>query len=440
MEEIFVTKLRINKVRHLENLEIPLSETERKHLILTGKNGSGKTSVLEGVNVFLNWVLSKPNDEDEIIDRKVSEYFLLKLKQKELYDIINEADYNEHNFQRDYTHINNMKLRMNSILSVINDKVPIKLILNTGFNFNSIEFYDILWLNGDFIIKYFPSKRIFNPKESRGPQKIEQKKNHPINENLGENFVRQLVNLRMDLLDAKDTGRVSEVAKVKTWFERFESILKDIYDDETLTLEFDRPNFNYLIKIKEREPFSLNQLSDGYGAILSIITELTMRMDSKYAEYKFAFDKPYDLQGIVLIDEIETHLHIDLQKKILPFLTSFFPKIQFIVTTHSPFVLSSVDNAVIYDLEKQQVVEDLSDYSYQELVETYFGTDQYSDVVKQKLNEYELLIKKQGRTEEEEDKLYEIRRYFRKLPFFLSQELQLKIQELELYKLPEQAI
>ena len=49
MEEIFVTKLRINKVRHLENLEIPLSETERKHLILTGKNGSGKTSVLEGI-------------------------------------------------------------------------------------------------------------------------------------------------------------------------------------------------------------------------------------------------------------------------------------------------------------------------------------------------------------------------------------------------------
>ncbi len=50
MEEIFVTKLRINKVRHLENLEIPLSDTERKHLILTGKNGSGKTSVLEALD------------------------------------------------------------------------------------------------------------------------------------------------------------------------------------------------------------------------------------------------------------------------------------------------------------------------------------------------------------------------------------------------------
>ena len=59
MEEIFVTKLRINKVRHLYNLEIPLSDTERKHLILTGKNGSGKTSVLEGIITFIKNIQSE---------------------------------------------------------------------------------------------------------------------------------------------------------------------------------------------------------------------------------------------------------------------------------------------------------------------------------------------------------------------------------------------
>lgn len=40
MEEIFITKIKINKVRHLENIEIPIDEKERKHLILTGKNES----------------------------------------------------------------------------------------------------------------------------------------------------------------------------------------------------------------------------------------------------------------------------------------------------------------------------------------------------------------------------------------------------------------
>jgi recombinational DNA repair ATPase RecF len=53
MEDIFIKSIHINKVRHLENVEIPISETERKHLILTGKNGSGKTSVLLEIK---NWL------------------------------------------------------------------------------------------------------------------------------------------------------------------------------------------------------------------------------------------------------------------------------------------------------------------------------------------------------------------------------------------------
>ena len=47
MENIFITKINIKKVRHLENVTIDLHETEKRHLILTGKNGSGKTSLLE---------------------------------------------------------------------------------------------------------------------------------------------------------------------------------------------------------------------------------------------------------------------------------------------------------------------------------------------------------------------------------------------------------
>ena len=58
------------------------------------------------------------------------------------------------------------------------------------------------------------------------------------------------------------------------------------------------------------------------------------------------------LEGIVLIDEIETHLHLELQRSILPFLTEMFPNLQFIVTTHSPFVASGLENVVVYEPEK----------------------------------------------------------------------------------------
>ena len=79
------------------------------------------------------------------------------------------------------------------------------------------------------------------------------------------------------------------------------------------------------------------------------------------------------LNGIVLIDEIDAHLHVSLQRRILSFFTHAFPCIQFIVTTHSPFVVQSVDDAVIYDLSKREQLEDLSRFSYQAILEGLLG-------------------------------------------------------------------
>ena len=49
VDKTFMTELRINHVRHLKDITIPLSNSQPKHLVLTGKNGSGKTSVLKSV-------------------------------------------------------------------------------------------------------------------------------------------------------------------------------------------------------------------------------------------------------------------------------------------------------------------------------------------------------------------------------------------------------
>lgn len=57
MEQIIITDLTIRKVRHLSDISIPLSEEKIKHLILTGKNGSGKTSVTEALAAYLNKIV-----------------------------------------------------------------------------------------------------------------------------------------------------------------------------------------------------------------------------------------------------------------------------------------------------------------------------------------------------------------------------------------------
>jgi len=87
---------------------------------------------------------------------------------------------------------------------------------------------------------------------------------------------------------------------------------------------------------------------------------------------------------------------------VLRILTTLFPNIQFIVTTHSPFVLNSIENATIYDLENKTLIQDgLSDASYSGIVEGYFNQDELSQDLRQKLECYKALSQKADLTDED---------------------------------------
>ncbi|UDI90602.1 AAA family ATPase [Pseudomonas sp. IAC-BECa141] len=127
----------------------------------------------------------------------------------------------------------------------------------------------------------------------------------------------------------------------------------------------------FLIGQPERPKYSFQTLSSGYLAIFDIYADLLMR-----AEYRDI--TPGELMGVVLIDEIDAHLHISLQRKILPFLIKSFPNVQFIVTTHSPFVVTSVDDALIYDISTGTECDDLSMYSIETVIEGLLGVPSVS--------------------------------------------------------------
>ncbi|MEH7787619.1 hypothetical protein V7332_30355, partial [Bacillus thuringiensis] len=88
-------------------------------------------------------------------------------------------------------------------------------------------------------------------------------------------------------------------------------------------------------------------------------------------------------------------------KNILHFLISLFPNVQFVVSTHSPFVLNSVENAIIWDMDQNEVNEDFSKYSYEAILEEYFKVDQNSVVLKKRINEYLDLLNKKNINEKE---------------------------------------
>ena len=141
-----------------------------------------------------------------------------------------------------------------------------------------------------------------------------------------------------------------------------------------------------------------------------------MRMEKKAGKH-------YDLEGVVLIDEIETHLHLDLQKKIMPILTNMFPNIQFIVTTHSPFILNSIKDAVIYDLENHTLVnnpEGLSNIPYDGIVEGYFDAPALSKALKAKYDRYRQLVKKETLTDDDYEEVAELEYYLDEIPDYLA--------------------
>ncbi len=109
-----------------------------------------------------------------------------------------------------------------------------------------------------------------------------------------------------------------------------------------------------LIITKNDQDFNLDQLSDGEKTVLMLVTDLARRL--AIANPGLGVDALQG-EGIVLIDEIDLHLHPQWQRIVIPSFTRTFPNCHFIVTTHSPQVLSQVNRENVFILEDYKLVE-----------------------------------------------------------------------------------
>lgn len=98
----------------------------------------------------------------------------------------------------------------------------------------------------------------------------------------------------------------------------------------------------------------VNQLSDGYKSTISLVADIAYRM--AVLNPQLLGDVCNETDGIVLIDEVDLHLHPKWQQRILGDLTEIFPKVQFIISTHAPEVINSVSKENVIVLENNQAV------------------------------------------------------------------------------------
>jgi predicted ATPase len=161
----------------------------------------------------------------------------------------------------------------------------------------------------------------------------------------------KLTNIERVLITAERAKDREKAQNKTTTFDKLKKIflhiipqLADIkveyLENELLT---DREQVFYYEKGRNQEifePVRLEALAAGYRGILTMIGDMMIRLD--------------DLQGVVLIDEIDAHLHPKYQYDLPRLLSEMFPKIQFVATTHSPIPLLSVpqNKSIVLTVER----------------------------------------------------------------------------------------
>ena len=384
----YIHKIHINKIRHLQNIDIPIENDTYPHLILTGKNGSGKTSVLEAVANHLQNIANDPYKNFLSLEQNIKYY----------QDKLNSGDYG------------------------VEDERW--LAYNKGqyvfyFGEVKIDFYNIddfisKYQKGNFIIAFYQANRKVVINEPLNPTKPAIKEVWSTKEMATREFLNFLSDLKIQEALARNEKLDHEADLINTWFVDFEKLLKKVFQDDSLQLLFNYKDYSFQI-LTQGKTFKFTEMSDGFAAVLEIIIDLILKM-----QRKDTLTRAYQQEGIVLIDEVETHLHLELQRLVLPLLTQLFPNIQFIVTTHSPFVLNSIGNAVAFDLEHQQLVDDLTEYSYESLAEGYFGVRTSSSYTEMQLDKLKKLLEKETLLSSEKSELKSLIHDFDKIPEVVS--------------------
>ncbi|MBC7977606.1 MAG: AAA family ATPase [Myxococcales bacterium] len=184
-------------------------------------------------------------------------------------------------------------------------------------------------------------------------------------------------------LKAKEAGHADRAEQLARTIRDIESVVAQIVDD---------PDFGFVITDEDDDVrvrwkgvvVRLGLLPDGLKSIVSWIADLLMRLDRiPWQDATPVLQRSF----LLLLDEVDIHLHPAWQRKVLPLVQRMFPNAQIIASTHSPFVVTSVDDAQIITLKlrgRASVVDSVTapqiGHSYTAVLRSIFGIDSEFDI------------------------------------------------------------
>ena len=352
--------IKISNYRCFKNVELDFDEYIT---LIVGKNGAGKTTILDAVAVSVSTFLLG-------IDGGVSRGILKDDARYEFHDLNGTID-PQHQFPVSINSIgdclNKKNVHWDRSLNSENGKTTVK---------DAVELTSITKnvqnriMTGDKslvlpLISYYGTGRLYaQKKEKRNIKSLTEFKRQvgyvdcmaaESNEKLMLNWF-QTQTLK-SLQEQQKTGVLEKPILLKTVekaicrsFERISgaretSIYFDL-DTHRLVLEFEAADGN-------AQKFAMDEMSDGYKNTLSMIGDIAYRM--AVLNPTLGDQVLEKTPGIVLVDEIDLHLHPQWQQTILSDLHAIFPEIQFIVSSHAPAVINSVPREQIRILDHGEI-------------------------------------------------------------------------------------
>lgn len=374
-----ISKFRLSNIGRFERLDVPLAPTEHVSsnvTVLVGNNGAGKTSLLKSLATSLSWLVARIRSEkgngspipEEVIrnganagaididlidtygqmstpnENHLYSWTIAKTRKGRKGDLISNlqpvSELAGH-YRMRLSEDENISLPLIAFYSVERVVLDIPLKIRGKHNFFQLDGYDNSLSQGVDFRRFFEWFRDREDSEN-------------------ESGVSQ------DLLDMLDGIKDQGGSSLKELWEKL-SFLKASSRDRQLTavrtaISSFMPEFSDLrVRRKPRLHMSVNkngetlnvaQLSQGEKSLMTLIGDIARRL----AMMNPVLENPLEGDGIVLIDEVDMHLHPKWQRSLITRLVTTFPNCQFVLSTHSPLVISDHKDVLLYMLDDGDII------------------------------------------------------------------------------------
>lgn len=355
---MYIQKIALHNFKCFENIDL---DFHPRLSVIVGANGSGKTSIMEGLAVAISTMFVKIDGlSGQGIDKSqahLKAFSIGSIKDVQpQYPVVVEASAEVNDETILWSRSLNKPTGNTTIIdakSIIDYGIYLQEKVRKGDTTTVLP-----------IIAYYGTGRLWDYHREKQNDVFE--KDNRLNGYIdcvdGTANIKLMMNwfakMTINQYQNKELG-LGGIPELEAVYSAMETCYKKITGNDDVKIQYKMGTRELEVAYREDSGewmrIPINQLSDGYKSTISLVADIAYRM--AVLNPQFLGDVCKKTKGIVLIDEVDLHLHPTWQQRILDDLTEIFPKVQFIVSTHAPAVISTVRSENIIMLDNGEVYE-----------------------------------------------------------------------------------